>query len=404
MSPRTLYISEEKPLRLKSIFGTATLYPDRIEHRGETRQLADVTHIEWHWLSQTINFLNQQHTHLVLHCKGHPSPLKINRTSMYATPKLVIAYEYIAQQTFEQRVAGYVSQLERDGHFEYQGHRFCSDGTVAKGQASLPLSSAKFEPFKMTLSEGGLFGTKFRIDLRVDRDVVTALFNHIQEHPIPPADLRAATEHRKQAQRVLDDLTTDLVFLFVKLGEADGTLCERERRKIGRLLRDGLGLPTPPPASLDALVQQASTSPEPFEFYARRIIRRQTTPSALKPAILDALFEVATADNNLSAEEELLLEEAEAVFGLPGPRYSAHKARRAAQSRRRTNGAEVHYRVLGLDASASIEHIKQRYRRLVMQYHPDRSQHLGDSFVGEAEIRIKSINEAYEQICAMRGI
>jgi len=49
-----------------------------------------------------------------------------------------------------------------------------------------------------------------------------------------------------------------------------------------------------------------------------------------------------------------------------------------------------YYAVLGLDRNASPEDIKRAFRRLAMQYHPDRHKEPG------AEDRFKEINQAYE--------
>ncbi len=64
-----------------------------------------------------------------------------------------------------------------------------------------------------------------------------------------------------------------------------------------------------------------------------------------------------------------------------------------------TSGAaaeERYYAVLGLDPGADFASIKKAYRKLSMQYHPDKVAHLGDEFKGVAEEKMKEINAAYD--------
>src|SRR3972149_332325 len=49
-----------------------------------------------------------------------------------------------------------------------------------------------------------------------------------------------------------------------------------------------------------------------------------------------------------------------------------------------------YYDVLGVPRSASADDVKRAFRKLAMQYHPDRNRE------PEAEDRFKEINEAYE--------
>ncbi|MDO5675619.1 MAG: DnaJ domain-containing protein [bacterium] len=56
---------------------------------------------------------------------------------------------------------------------------------------------------------------------------------------------------------------------------------------------------------------------------------------------------------------------------------------------------EQYYAVLGLEKDAGFDEIKKAYRKLSMQYHPDKVGHLGDEFKGIAEEKMKEINVAY---------
>jgi DnaJ like chaperone protein len=56
---------------------------------------------------------------------------------------------------------------------------------------------------------------------------------------------------------------------------------------------------------------------------------------------------------------------------------------------------EQYYAVLGLEKGADFAEIKKAYRKLSMQYHPDKVGHLGEEFKKIAEEKMKEINVAY---------
>ena len=54
-----------------------------------------------------------------------------------------------------------------------------------------------------------------------------------------------------------------------------------------------------------------------------------------------------------------------------------------------------YYSILGVNKNASEEEIKKKYKKLALQYHPDRQQGKSDAEKKNAEEKFKEINEAY---------
>jgi hypothetical protein len=61
-------------------------------------------------------------------------------------------------------------------------------------------------------------------------------------------------------------------------------------------------------------------------------------------------------------------------------------------------------RVLELPADASLEAIREAYRRLMGQYHPDKVASLGRELRELAEVKSKEISVAYQEALAERGV
>jgi hypothetical protein len=83
-----------------------------------------------------------------------------------------------------------------------------------------------------------------------------------------------------------------------------------------------------------------------------------------------------------------------------GPRGGpyAQDAERDKADTRNASGPKDPYTVLGLSRGASAQEIREAYRRLASQYHPDKVIHLGHEFRELAEIRFKEIQAAYQEL------
>lgn len=69
--------------------------------------------------------------------------------------------------------------------------------------------------------------------------------------------------------------------------------------------------------------------------------------------------------------------------------------------------AKDYYSILGVTREASDDEVKKAYRKLIMEYHPDKvaNNSNNDSKYKEfAAKRFREVQDAYEQICKARGI
>lgn len=77
--------------------------------------------------------------------------------------------------------------------------------------------------------------------------------------------------------------------------------------------------------------------------------------------------------------------------------YYQEEQQQKAQTARRFSKRDP-YDLLGVSKGASQDEIRRAYRKLIVKYHPDKVDHLGDEFRVLAEQRFKEIQEAYQEL------
>jgi DnaJ like chaperone protein len=118
-------------------------------------------------------------------------------------------------------------------------------------------------------------------------------------------------------------------------------------------------------------------------------------PSRLQ--LLHYLFGIAIADRQFDKAEERVIEQIAGYMGVDPSDFASIKAMFV----RNINNA---YDILELTPDASNEEVKKTYRRLAIQYHPDKVAHLGEDIKKAATEKFQNLNAAYEEIKKQRGM
>lgn len=190
--------------------------------------------------------------------------------------------------------------------------------------------------------------------------------------------------------------TIAVVALAGKMARADGVVTDQEFQ----VFRQVFGVPPEEQANVQRIFNLARQDIAGFEHYAGQIARLFVGNPAMLEDILDGLFEIAKADGVLHPGEAAFLERVAEIFG-----FAPNEFRRIRASHFAPELTDP-YVILGLAYVADNDELKQTYRRLVRENHPDSLMARGvpPEFVKLANDKLAAINGAYEKICAERGM
>ncbi|MEM1267928.1 MAG: molecular chaperone DjiA [Pseudomonadota bacterium] len=137
-----------------------------------------------------------------------------------------------------------------------------------------------------------------------------------------------------------------------------------------------------------------------YEAYARRIGRMFAGEDEVLENLLEGLFHISLADGFYHEAENDFLARVAEELGVPDLRFRAIRARHV------TDCAPDPYTVLGVEAGASLDEIRARWRTLIRETHPDVmiARGLPEEAVKLATKRLTAINDAWDEIQAERGV
>ena len=190
--------------------------------------------------------------------------------------------------------------------------------------------------------------------------------------------------------------TIAVIALAGKMAKADGVVSDAELEAFERVFR----VPDAEQANVRRVFNMARQDVAGYEIYAAQIARLFVGNPGVLEDVLDGLFEIAKADGVLHPGESTFLERVAEIFG-----FAPNEFRRIRASHFAPELTDP-YVILGISYVAGENEIRQTYRRLVRENHPDSliARGVPEEFVKLANDKLAAINGAYDKICAERGL
>ena len=183
--------------------------------------------------------------------------------------------------------------------------------------------------------------------------------------------------------------TIGVIVLSAKMAKADGKVTKNEviafRKKIN--------VPNHEIKNVGRLWDQAKQTTNGFEIYAKQIADLLETKSPVLEELLNLLLFIAKADGKISEGEILYLKEVSTIFGFSNDDFD-----RVYRTNIENNLNP--YEILGVSEEASTEEIKNKWKKLVIDHHPDKllAQGMPVDFMKKSTSRLQEINHAWDVI------
>ena len=181
--------------------------------------------------------------------------------------------------------------------------------------------------------------------------------------------------------------------MLAKLVKVDKSISKEEIDSIEKFMLHDLGLNPESRRIAMNIFHTAMDSQGTFRDFAEQFYGEFQSQPQLLDLMIDILIRVSVADGFLSKDEENLILSAVRTFKFTEEEYRKFKSRYV-------KDFEKYFAILKSKSSDSNDQIKKRYRKLVLEYHPDKiaSKGLPEEFMKFANDKFREIQEAYEVI------
>lgn len=253
------------------------------------------------------------------------------------------------------------------------------------------------------------------------------------------ASIKAQRQKRRYRREVKKAMQRDANYSFLecffallaKLCKADGAISVEEIVVVKRIIKDTLKIvkkrKVKEAIGFFELGKSSNTS---FHLYALHLHDMYADNTSFLRSAIHLFFQVSIADAPLNANEERLIRNCAEIFGIHeveyreilSQYYAGPKTKAQAGASQQRNGSSKQnsfqeedslisastdcFKVLGCEKTDPIDKIKQAYRKLANEYHPDKiiGKDLPSEFEKFANSKFQEIHSAYEEAKKIKGV
>ncbi|SNR55492.1 molecular chaperone DjiA [Puniceibacterium sediminis] len=188
--------------------------------------------------------------------------------------------------------------------------------------------------------------------------------------------------------------TIAVIALSAKMAKADGLVTKAEVTAF----REIFHIAPEDEAGAARVFNLARQDVAGFEEYARRIRAMFGTETGTLCDLMEGLFRIAIADGSYHPAEDAFISRVAQIFGLSDSQF------RALRTRFVPDAVPDPFSVLGVTPDTPLEEVRQAWKALVRESHPDRMMARGvpPEAVKMSERRLIDINRAWEEVSSRR--
>jgi DnaJ like chaperone protein len=209
--------------------------------------------------------------------------------------------------------------------------------------------------------------------------------------PFPPRQIKPP---EARPDEIL--LAQTLCPLFIELARADGTVAQSEIRVVREFFIQTLGFEAPAQEVVRVALKDALASEvrdvTPLAQACRRLLE---PPRRLD--LVEALYELAQMDSPANKSEIDFMKHVVTELNLSDEQLQKITTKYF-------GSAQVHYQHLRIVPSASDDEVRSAFRKLALEYHPDRFASKPKPEGEQAAAKFRAIKEAYEALKRIRGL